>query len=88
MYDYPCIITKMDTDTVVTTKNKDSVKCNIILVLDEHNKVAIIGNKYIVLNTSQEYNPMKKVTSLFKTGFVLQQKGTCEDSYEDMVQHC
>ena len=62
MYDYPWIITKMDTDIVETTKNKDSVKCNIILVLDEHNKVAIIGNKYIVLNTSQECNPMENVT--------------------------
>ena len=44
MYDYPCIITKMDTDTAETTKNKDSVKCNITLVLDEH-KVAITGSK-------------------------------------------
>ena len=43
MYDYPCIITKMDTDKVETTKNKDSVKCNNILVLDEH-KVAITGS--------------------------------------------
>ena len=86
MCDYPWIITKMDTDTVETTMNKDSVKCNIILVLDEHNKVAITGSKYIVLNiTSQQYNPMKKITSLFKRGFALQQKGTCEDSYEDLV---
>ena len=36
MYDYPWIITKMDTDTVETT---NSVKCNIILVLDEHNRM-------------------------------------------------
>ena len=78
----------MDTETVETTKNKDSVKCNIVLALDEHNKVAITGSKYIVLNmTSQRYNPIK-ITGLFKTGFALQQKGTCEDSYEDMVQHC
>ena len=41
MYDYPWIITKMDTDIVETTKNKDSVKCNIIVVLDEHNRVVI-----------------------------------------------
>ena len=41
MYDYPCIITFMDTDTEETTNKKISVKCNITLVLDEHNKVAI-----------------------------------------------
>ena len=41
MYDYRWIITKMDTNIVETTKNKDSVKCNIIVVLDEHNRVAI-----------------------------------------------
>ena len=28
--------TKMDTNIVETTNNKDSVKCNITLVLDEH----------------------------------------------------
>ena len=50
MYDYPWIITKMDTDTVETTKNKDSVKYNITLVLDQHDRVAITGSKYIVLN--------------------------------------
>ena len=44
MYDYPWIIMKMDTDIVETTNNKDSVKCNITLVLDEH-KVAITGSK-------------------------------------------
>ena len=78
----------MDTDIVETTKNKDSVKCNIIVVLDEH-RVAITGSKYIVLNhiTSEQYNPIK-ITGLFKRGFTLQQKGTCEDSYEDLVQHC
>ena len=82
------IIKKMDTDIVETTKNKDSVKCNIIVVLDEHNRVAITGSKYIVLNiTSEQYNPMK-ITGLFKRGFALQQKGTCSDSYEDSVQHC
>ena len=72
-----------------TTKNKDSVKCNIIVVLDEHNRVAITGSKYIVLNhiTSEQYNPIK-ITGLFKRVFALQQKGTCEDSYEDLVQHC
>ena len=76
----------MDTDIVETTKNKDSVKCNIIVVLDEHNRVAITGSKYIVLNhiTSEQYNPIK-MTGLFKRGFALQQKGTCEDSYEDLV---
>ena len=41
----------MDTDTVETTKNKNSVQCNIILVLDEHNKMAI---KYIVLNITSQ----------------------------------
>ena len=41
----------MDTDTVETTKNKNSVLCNIILVLDEHNKMAII---YIVLNITSQ----------------------------------
>ena len=41
MYDYPWIITKMDIDIVETTKNKDSGKRNIIVVLDEHNRVAI-----------------------------------------------
>ena len=88
MYDYPWIITKMDTDMVETRKNKDSVKCNIIVVLDEHNRVAITGSKYIVLNiTSEQYNPIK-ITGLFKRGFALQQKGTCEDSYENLVQHC
>ena len=75
MYDYPWIITKMDTDIVETTKNKDSVKCNINVVLDEHNRVAIAGSKYIVLNiTSEQYNPIK-ITGLFKRGFALQQKG-------------
>ena len=50
----------MDTDIVETTKNKDSVKRNIVLVLDEHNKMAIIGSKNIVLNiTSQQYNPIR-----------------------------
>ena len=34
----------MDADIVETTKNKDSVKRNIVLVLDEHNKMAIIGS--------------------------------------------
>ena len=52
MYDYLWIISKMDTDTVETTKNKDSVKCNIILVLDEHNRVAITGNKCLKYNQS------------------------------------
>ena len=39
----------MDIDTVETRKNKDSVKCNIIL--DEHKKVAI---KYSVLNITSQ----------------------------------
>ena len=46
MYDYPCMYhQKMVTDTVETTKNKDPVKCNITLALDEHNRVAITGSK-------------------------------------------
>ena len=88
MHNYPWIITKMDTDIAETTNNKDSVKCNVIVVLDEHYRVAITGSKYIVLNiTSEQYNPIK-ITGLFKRGFALQQKGKCEDSYQDLVQHC
>ena len=75
MYDYPWIITKMDTDIVETRKNKDSVKCNIIVVLDEHNRVAITGSKYIVLNiTSEQYNPIK-ITGLFKRGSLCSRRG-------------
>ena len=41
----------LDTDTVETTKNKNSVQCNIILVQDEHIKMGI---KYIVLNITSQ----------------------------------
>ena len=53
MYDYPCIIKKMVTDRE-TTKNKDPVNGNITLALDEHNRVAITGSQYIVLNLTSQ----------------------------------